>query len=154
MHTDGFNHLALVTGDLDAFNAFYGDVFGAEVRWVLTEDGMRHAMLDVGGGACLHPFELVGHPAAGGGGQIFGRGHLDHFALDVGSVAAFEQVRAELVRRGASDGTVTDFGMVRTVTFLDPDGHEAEVALWCEGAPLTFADRRTEPFRAPSPAAG
>ena len=43
---------------------------------------------------------------------------------------------------GATSGTVTDFGNVRTVSFRDPDGMEGEIAQWQAGELLTFAQRR------------
>ncbi len=42
---------------------------------------------------------------------------------------AFEQVRVRLMKLGATDGTITDFGSKLSVFFHDPDGLEAEV-LW------------------------
>lgn len=47
---------------------------------------------------------------------------------------------------GASDGLATDFGMHRVVMFRDPDGFEAEIALWTEGTPLRYET----PFGSPS----
>ena len=38
-------------------------------------------------------------------------------------------MRDELVRRGLSDGAVTDFGVARSVYFEDPDGMGCEVLL-------------------------
>jgi hypothetical protein len=32
--------------------------------------------------------------------------------------------------RGATDGTVTAFGVTRVLTFVDPDGHTVELAHW------------------------
>jgi catechol 2,3-dioxygenase-like lactoylglutathione lyase family enzyme len=45
----GINHVALLTHDIDAFTAFYVDMFDAEVLFDLDEDGLRHAAVDVGG---------------------------------------------------------------------------------------------------------
>jgi hypothetical protein len=49
--------------------------------------------------------------------------------------------------------------MVRTISFLDPDGADCEIALWCHGVPLRrFEDRIVETIstdgtsRAASPA--
>jgi hypothetical protein len=72
---------------------------------------------------------------------VFGRGHLDHFALNVPDEATFQRLRRVLHRCGASDGTVTDFGSVKTVSFTDPDGCQAEIALWVD-APLRTFDQR------------
>ena len=58
---------------------------------------------------------------------MFGRGRLDHLALQAASFSAFEAIRDRLVAAGASDGFVSDFGPVLSVFFRDPDGLEAEV---------------------------
>jgi hypothetical protein len=58
---------------------------------------------------------------------MFGRGRLDHFGLNASSREALEEVRQRLMRLGASDGTITDFGSQLSVFFRDPDGLEAEV---------------------------
>ena len=77
---------------------------------------------------------------------MFGRGHLDHFALGMADAESFEEARERLVRAGASDGMVTDFGSVRSVFFVDPDGFEAEIALWQDGPTRTFEDRLQIPY--------
>jgi catechol 2,3-dioxygenase-like lactoylglutathione lyase family enzyme len=143
MLTNGFNHIALITGDLDRLVRFYVDVFEAEVpaAWNVEEEGMRHAMLDIGNGAALHAFELPGNPHATAGTTIFARGHLDHLAINIADVDAFLELRRRLVEAGASDGMITDFGMVWSISFEDPDGLDAEIALWRDGAPIPFMER-------------
>jgi catechol 2,3-dioxygenase-like lactoylglutathione lyase family enzyme len=139
--TAGFNHLAVLTADLDRFLAFYGQVFDATVIADIEEGGLRHAVLDVGNAAALHAFEQPANPDAVGGRPLFGRGHLDHFGVNVADAETFEAVRERLVDAGASDGTITDFGVLRSVSFVDPDGCDSEVALWQDGEVLRFDDR-------------
>lgn len=43
-----------------------------------------------------------------------------------------QEIRLRLVKAGASDGTITDSGAIRLVTFRDPDGMEGEVARWTD----------------------
>lgn len=143
--TNGCNHVAIITSDLDRFISFYTQVFEADTTMFLDEDGLRHALVDVGGGCWLHPFELPGpseHASASS--EMFQRGHIDHLALAVPDEATLQLVRRRLVEVGASDGTLTDFGPVRTVDFRDPDGMSCEVARRAEGEPRTFEDRRVE----------
>ena len=143
----GVNHLASVTDDLDRLIAFYREGFDAEVTFVLEEEGLRHAMIDLGAGAALHPFEIPGNHHGLGVDSPFDRGHLDHLALNVADAATFEELRRRLVEAGATDGTVTDFGTVRSVSFRDPDGAECEIAHWCQaGEPRRFADRILEAY--------
>lgn len=143
MLTAGFHHVALLTEDLDRLLRFYVDVFDVEVpeAWKVDEPGPRHAMIDIGGGAALHAFEARGNPHATASPTMFERGHLDHLAIDVVDLGAFLELRRRLVERGASDGTITDFGMVWSVSFADPDGLDAEIALWRDAPPVPFLER-------------
>lgn len=146
--TTGCNHVAIVTSDLDRFVDFHVTVFEAEVVVELSEDGLRHALVDLGGGFMLHPFELDRpnyHARASS--AVFDRGHIDHLALGVDDVETFERLRRRLVAVGASDGTVTDFGIVRSVSFTDPDGMSCEVAMTVPFARArTYEERVVEPL--------
>jgi catechol 2,3-dioxygenase-like lactoylglutathione lyase family enzyme len=62
--TIGINHVASITANLDRLIRFYVEVFEAVVLVDLDEGSLRHAMLDLGGGACLHPFQMDGNPTA------------------------------------------------------------------------------------------
>ena len=129
----GVNHITFLTSDLDRLVGFYREVFGArklvELPVPEPEGPGRHALITVGGGATLHAFELsrTQPPPAR---PMFHRGRIDHFALNVGDADTFELLRDELLARGLTDGTVTDFGVMRVLTFVDPDGHSVELAHW------------------------
>lgn len=145
--SSGCNHVALVTPDLDRFIGFYRRVFDADVLVDMREGTLRHALVELGAGFCLHPFEFTeGNPHAAGSDAGFDRGHLDHLAINVEDADAFELLRSRLVEEGVTDGTLTDFGAVRTVWFRDPDGMGCEIAIWGSGAPLAFEDRIQEPY--------
>ncbi|MBV9049366.1 MAG: VOC family protein [Solirubrobacterales bacterium] len=132
----GVNHITLLTHDLDRLAAFYEEVFGARRLVELTvrePDGPgRHALIGIGGGAALHAFQLT-RAAVPPARAIFERGRIDHFALNVNELETFERLRSELLARGVSHGRVTDFGIVRVLTFADPDGHAVELAHWVGG---------------------
>jgi catechol 2,3-dioxygenase-like lactoylglutathione lyase family enzyme len=74
-------------------------------------------------------FEIGGNTEADRQTPMFGRGRIDHLALQAESLDAFEVVRDRLVARGASDGFVTDFGPILSLFFRDPDGLECEVCV-------------------------
>jgi hypothetical protein len=75
----------------------------------------------------LNVFQVEGNTEADRQTPIFGRGRIDHLGLQAASIDAFDQIRDRLIARGASDHFVTDFGLVLSVFFRDPDGLEGEV---------------------------
>lgn len=146
--TTGVDHVALATNDIDALIAFYRGVFDAEVRFDIGEGNLRHAAIEVGGGTYLHPFQVQEGQEITSDAPFLRRGRLDHVALTVEDDATFEEVRKRLVDAGASDGTVTHWGICREVTYRDSDGCAGEVSLWVGEAPRTWAERGIEPWPA------
>ena len=126
----GINHIALLTSDLDRLAGFYEELFGArkvlELPIPEPEGPGRHALIAVGAGATLHVFEFANIPPPPER-PMLQRGRIDHFALNVPDAETFEKLRAALVAAGSSDGVVTDFGVIRVVSFNDPDGHTLSV---------------------------
>jgi len=133
--TTGINHVAIMTEDVDRFVAFYTEVFDATVVFAETTPQFRHAILSVGGTSVLHPLEVEGSPHGKGSSAMTDRGHLDHFAIDVPTREAFDELRERLVARGACDGEVTDLGPKLSFWFTDPDGARFEVD-WVTDAEL------------------
>jgi catechol 2,3-dioxygenase-like lactoylglutathione lyase family enzyme len=131
MLTDGINHVGMLTADTDRFVEFYGSVFGATVdgEMRVPEEGMRLTFVKLGEVGELNVFELEGNDEASKQVPMFGRGRLDHLAIQAADLEAFEIIRDRLIERGASDGFVTDFGPVLSLFFRDPDGLEAEVCV-------------------------
>jgi catechol 2,3-dioxygenase-like lactoylglutathione lyase family enzyme len=136
MDLQGVNHIAFLTSDLERLSRFYEELFGARTVVELPipepEGPGRHALISVGAGATLHAFEFAKIPTPPER-PMFQRGRIDHFALNVADAETFERLRSDLVQRGASDGTVTDFGVMRVLSFTDPDGHALELAHWVGG---------------------
>ena len=130
MLLNGFNHVAILTADTDRFVAFYRDVFDATVDGELRPgDGIRLTMVKVGPTAEFNVFELDGNDEAARQTPMFGRGRIDHLALQAASLESFDVIRDRLMTRGASDGFVTDFGPILSLFFRDPDGLEGEVCV-------------------------
>lgn len=125
----GFDHVAVLTADLDRFVTFYCDVFGAEVEGGLTDDGVEMVVLRIAPNAEINVFRIDGNVEAAKQTPIFGRGRLDHFGLRAASLEQFDELRDELMRRGCTDGFVTDFGHVLSLFFRDPEGLELEVCV-------------------------
>ncbi len=130
---DGVNHIALLTADMDRFIRFYQEAFDAEV---VSDNpnhggnpGERMVVMTLGGPSAFNVFQVPGNSQASVQTPMFGRGRIDHFGLNASSHEHLEEIRQRLIKLGASDGTVTDFGRSLSVFFRDPDGLEAEV-LW------------------------
>lgn len=129
MLLDGINHVAVLTSDTDRLTAFYIDVFDAESERFQDQEGFRLTMVHIGRTAELNVFELAGNEEHLRQVPMFGRGRLDHLALQAASIDAFDTIRTRLVERDASDGFVTDFGHILSLFFRDPDGLESEVCV-------------------------
>ena len=129
MLLSGFNHVAVLTGDTERFTEFYEGVFGATSEVLQQQDGFKVTMVAVGSTAEFNVFELEGNTESQRQVPMFGRGRLDHLALEATSLEAFDEIRRRLIDRAATDGFVTDFGHILSLFFRDPDGLEAEVCV-------------------------
>jgi catechol 2,3-dioxygenase-like lactoylglutathione lyase family enzyme len=132
--TNGFNHVALMTKDMDRLHEFYLGVFDAKVRadhvaGPADAPPVRMSIIDVGPHSELNVFEMPDNPDTDRQTPMFGRGRIDHLALEAASMDAFEEIRARLIARGAADEFVTDFGPGLSIFFRDPDGLECEVCV-------------------------
>ena len=147
---NGIHHLTFVTSDMDRLIGFYERVFGARVTVDLEEEGLRHAFIEVGPRTVLHPFQVPGVEPPGPQ-PMFGRGRLDHFALNAASEEAFRELRRRIVAEGAGDGAVTDMGSLLNLGFTDPDGGKHEVVWVKPGVPVKAGLRRAEWSTAETP---
>ncbi len=134
MLTIGLNHVATITKDPTRLHAFYEEVFDAEVvrsdsPEVEGNDAVRLSIIKIGPWSELNVFHIDGNSEADRQTPMFGRGRLDHFALQAASIDAFDTIRERLIARGAADSFVTDFGHVLSIFFRDPDGLEGEVCV-------------------------
>lgn len=133
MLTKGINHVAFITADLDRLIAFYTEVFEAELVRDGAEfpggKGPRLAVLMLGDWAEVNVFEIEGNTEHQRQTPMFGRGRIDHFAIQAASLEAFETIRERLMARGATDDFVTDFGPFLSLFWRDPDGQEGEVCV-------------------------
>ena len=132
--TNGFNHVATLTTDIERHADFYGQVFGAEVtfRMDATPDHPRMFILDLGGGSALNVFEVTPEEMIGEQRRQGGRGAIDHFGISVDSVATLEQVKQRLVDAGADIGEIQRLGTEWSLFFRDVDGMELEVVAHAE----------------------
>lgn len=146
---DGMNHLASVTIDLTRLTTFYRDIFEAPIIAELEEDGLRHAMVQLGPNTVLHAFEILDGVSPTGPHPMFQRGRLDHFGLNARSEEAFHELRRRTFAAAASDGSIVDFGPAVSFSFTDPDGNENEVVWLKPGRTWATVLRRSEWPRTP-----
>jgi len=126
----GINHVATITKDTDRLHAFYRDMFDATVFADREETpGVRLSFITLGEYTQLNVFELADNTEADKQVPMFGRGRIDHMGLEAADKESFDEIRDRLIKAGASDGFVTDFGAAISVFFRDPDGLEGEVLL-------------------------
>lgn len=129
----GLNHVAVITNDASRLNKFYEEVFEAQIVRDGSEfpdgNGPRLSIIKIGEWAELNVFQIEGNTEAHRQTPMFGRGRLDHLALQAASLEAFERSRERLMARGAADDFVTDFGPMLSVFFRDPDGLECELCV-------------------------
>ena len=132
MLLDGVNHIAWLSKDVARLGRFYAEVFDAEVgptRPHGQEPGETMTVIRIGPRTELNIVVIEGNTEADRQIPMWGRGGLDHVGLQAASPEAFAMLRERLVRAGASDGTVNDFGSVHSMFFRDPDGLEGEVLI-------------------------
>ena len=129
MLLSGINHVALLTGDTDRLVSFYREVFEATSTTLQASDGFRVTAIWIGASAELNVFEIADNDEHSRQVPMFGRGRLDHLALQAASLESFDDVRSRLLECDATDGFVTDFGHMLSLFFRDPDGLECEVCV-------------------------
>jgi catechol 2,3-dioxygenase-like lactoylglutathione lyase family enzyme len=129
----GLNHVAVITNDASRLQDFYQEVFEAETVHDGSEfpdgNGPRLSIIKIGDWAELNVFQIEGNSEADRQTPMFGRGRLDHLALQAASLEHFDMIRERLMARGAADDFVTDFGPMLSLFFRDPDGLECEVCV-------------------------
>ena len=77
--------------------------------------------------SCDRSIEVPEGSHTAGSTTMMNRGHIDHLALEAPTPAALETLRQRLLACGASNGSVSDYGPILTVPFVDPDGMASEV---------------------------
>ncbi|MCP5024650.1 MAG: VOC family protein [Actinomycetia bacterium] len=152
---NGFNHLALVSSDMERTVDFYTNVLGMPlVKTLEIPGGAQHFFFDAGNNNSLAFFWFPDAPAAapgiasagempGVGDIVSAHGSMNHVAFDV-PADKFDEYVEKLEEKGLEPSRVLNHDnsettvseemhpgvFVRSVYFRDPDGVVLEFACW------------------------
>jgi catechol 2,3-dioxygenase-like lactoylglutathione lyase family enzyme len=134
----GINHVALASPDVDTTASFYAELFGLEITDITEPGGSyRNMLLFFPNGSFVQVLDAADAPpvvapeAGPHTGRYLDGAPLDHFSLFAADIGALEELRDRLVERGVSDGQISDIaGLVRNLSFTDPDGRVVDVTAY------------------------
>jgi catechol 2,3-dioxygenase-like lactoylglutathione lyase family enzyme len=128
--TSGFNHVAILTSDMNRTIRFYETAFDAKVVFEIAprDDHPWMKIVDIGGEAALNVFEVPADEIIGQRRRQGHRGAVDHFAFAVESRPTLEVLKERLTAAGAEEvGDIQQLGSEWSLFFRDADGMELEV---------------------------
>jgi catechol 2,3-dioxygenase-like lactoylglutathione lyase family enzyme len=134
--TNGLNHVATLTTDMDLTVRFYEQAFDAVGTFEVPkrDDHPWMKVLDLGGGAALNVLKVDADEIIGDRRRQGGRGAIGHNALAVNSHATLEMVKERLAVAGAQEvGEIQRLGDEWSLFFRDPDGMKLEVCCRADG---------------------
>lgn len=125
MQFKGINHLALITGDMEATIRFWRDLLGMRLIHGFGEPGFRHYFFAVDEKTCVSFFEWQGvQPAERKlhGRPVTGPVVFDHLAFGLDSAAAVWDLRDRLEAAGFPCSDMIDHGFIHSIYTFDPNG--------------------------------
>lgn len=128
--TNGFNHVATLTHDMEVTVGFYERIFEGKTIFTMekTTDHPYMKIVEIGGGAALNIFEVPREEIIGDRRSQGHRGAIDHFAFSVDSVETLKKMRERLAESNAEEvGELQQLGSEWSLFFRDPNGMELEV---------------------------
>ena len=159
LHWRGINHLALVTGDMDATVRFYHGVLGAELVATIGTPAFRHYFFSFGEQTTVAFFEYadveIDSFAKAAGVPDPRAIQFDHLSFNLPDEEALLSLRDRLKQAGCEVTDVVDHGFIRSVYFTDPNGIALEASWWTLDATGRAGRlRRRPPVRRSRPGAG
>ncbi len=121
----GVNHLAMVTGDMDATVRFWRDLLGMRLVVGLGHPGYRHYFFELTGQDMIAFFEWDGVeplPEKDHGVPVRGPVAFDHLSLGVASDEDLWQLKDRMEAAGIWVSEVVDHGFIRSIYAFDPNG--------------------------------
>jgi catechol 2,3-dioxygenase-like lactoylglutathione lyase family enzyme len=129
----GINHLALVTGDMDATTRFYRDVLGCKLVATIGLERFRHYFFSIGPGNTIAFFEWAGVepnvPEKPAGQPASGR-QFDHLSFNVATYEELLDLRERLCAAGVEVTRIVDHQFIHSIYFNDPNGISLEASVW------------------------
>jgi catechol 2,3-dioxygenase-like lactoylglutathione lyase family enzyme len=150
----GINHLALVTGDMDATIAFWRDLLGLPLVGGLGHPGYRHYFFALSEHDMIAFFEWPKArklPPKDHGVPVEGPVGFDHVSMAVASDDDLWELSDKLTAAGIWVSEVIDHGFIHSIYTFDPNEIPIEFS-----APVAEVDLRRKPRMtdsAPSPLA-
>jgi catechol 2,3-dioxygenase-like lactoylglutathione lyase family enzyme len=158
-HWRGINHLALVTGDMDATVRFYHGVLGARLVATIGTPDFRHYFFEFGPQNTVAFFEYAGIHVDGfakpAGVPDPRAAQFDHLSFNLPDEESLLTLRERLKASGSEVTDVVDHGFIRSIYFTDPNGIALEASWWtldATGREADYGDNRLFADAAPVPA--
>ncbi|WCB46441.1 VOC family protein [Nitratidesulfovibrio vulgaris] len=149
----GFNHIALVTGDMDATVRFWRDLLGLPLVAGLGHAGYRQYFFAVSSVDTVAFFEWDGvTPVAekDHGAPQRGPVAFDHIALGVASDDDLWDIKARLEGAGFWCSEPVDHGFIHSIYSFDPNGIAIEFSTQVSGVDVRSHPRMTDSAPVPS----
>ena len=145
----GINHLALVTGDMDATVRFYHGVLGARLVATIGTEAFRHYFFELGEQQTVAFFEYrhaePARFAKPAGVPDHRAPQFDHLSFNLADERALEALRRRLKAHGCEVTDVVDHDVMRSIYFHDNNGIALEASWWVvdpTGRDADHGDRR------------
>lgn len=156
----GVNHLALVTGDMDATVRFWHGVLDARLVATIGTPAFRHYFFEIGAASTVAFFEYTGQHldsfAKPAGVPYEKAAQFDHLSLNLADEPALLRLRDRLKTHDCEVTDVVDHGFLRSIYFTDNNGIALEASWWTSdptARPADHGDRARFADPDPVPAA-
>lgn len=146
MRFNGVNHLALVTGDMNATIRFWRDLLGMRLVAGLGAPGYRHYFFELSDTDLVAFFEWPGVeplPEKAHGSPVRGPVCWDHVSFGVESEDDLWELKDRITAAGFWVSEVIDHGFIHSIYAYDPNGVPIEFSHNVEGVDV----RRTPPMK-------
>lgn len=143
MRYSGINHLALVTGDMDATIRFWRDLLGMRLVAGLGRTGYRHYFFEVSDHDMVAFFEwphVEKLPEKDHGVPVKGPFGFDHVSFEVQEENSLWELRDRIAAAGFWVSEMIDHGFIHSIYCFDPNGIAIEFSV-----PVPTVDIRRQP---------